>query len=105
MINIIYKALPMRAQAEKTTSAKLYIYIEVRARDLYIDEAHTVLDIFSFAAFFQRVSKNKKSEIFLVFKLFFTRSTFTLEKCSLFSNRSEFYRKLIAYFSSEQKMV
>ena len=42
----------------KTTSAKLYIYIEVRARDLYIDEAHTVLDIFPacclvrFVAFF-----------------------------------------------------
>ena len=36
----------------KTTSAKLYIYIEVRARDLYIDEAHTALDIFRFAAFF-----------------------------------------------------
>ena len=35
-----------------TTSAKLYIYIGVWARDLYIDEAHTVLDVFRFAAFF-----------------------------------------------------
>ena len=30
----------------KTTSAKLYIYIGVGARDLYIDEAHTAVDIF-----------------------------------------------------------
>ena len=30
----------------KTTSAKLYYYIGVRSRDLFIDEAHTVLDIF-----------------------------------------------------------
>ena len=29
-----------------TTSAKLYIYIGVGARDLYIDESHTALDIF-----------------------------------------------------------
>ena len=36
----------------KTTSAKLYIYNGVGARDLYIDEAHTALDIFRFAAFF-----------------------------------------------------
>ena len=36
----------------KTTIAKLYIYIGVEARDLYIDEAHTALDIFRFAAFF-----------------------------------------------------
>ena len=35
----------------KTTSAKLYIYNEVGARDLYIDEAHTALDIFCFAVF------------------------------------------------------
>ena len=44
----------MRAQTEntpKTTSAKIYIYIGVGARDLYIDEAHTALDIFRFAAF------------------------------------------------------
>ena len=33
-------------------SAKLYIYIGVGARDLYIDEAHKALDIFRFAAFF-----------------------------------------------------
>ena len=30
----------------KTTSAKLNIYIEVGSRDLFIDEAHTALDIF-----------------------------------------------------------
>ena len=29
-----------------------YIYIGVGARDLYIDKAHTALDIFHFAAFF-----------------------------------------------------
>ena len=58
MINIIYAALPMHAQTEKTTfscketSAKLYICIGVGGRDLYIDEAHTALDIFRFAAFF-----------------------------------------------------
>ena len=54
IINIIYAALPMCAQTEhtKTTSAKLYIYIGVGARDLYIDEAHTALDIlFRFAVF------------------------------------------------------
>ena len=33
------------------TCAKLYIYNGVGARDLYIDEAHTALDIFRFAAF------------------------------------------------------
>ena len=38
MINIIYAALPMREQT-KTTSAKLYIYIGVGLRDLFIDEA------------------------------------------------------------------
>ena len=37
----------------KTTSAKLYIYIGVGAMDLYIDKAHTALDIFHFAAFFK----------------------------------------------------
>ena len=31
---------------EKTTSAKLYIYIGVGSRDLFIDEAHTALGIF-----------------------------------------------------------
>ena len=34
------------------TTAKPYIYNGVGARDLYIDEAHTALDIFRFAAFF-----------------------------------------------------
>ena len=58
MINIIYVALPMCAQTEKTTfhakttNAKLYIYIGVGVRDLYIDEAHMALDIFRFAVFF-----------------------------------------------------
>ena len=36
----------------KMTSAKLYIYIGVWARDLYIDEARMALDMFRFAAFF-----------------------------------------------------
>ena len=58
MIYIIYAALSMREQTEKrhfhakTTSAKLYIYIGVGSRDLYIDEAHTALDIFRFVIFF-----------------------------------------------------
>ena len=55
MINIIYAALPKQKKRHlyaKTTNAKLYIYIGVGARDLYIDEAHTALDIFRFAAFF-----------------------------------------------------
>ena len=58
----------MHEQTEKTTfsckdtSAKLYIYIGVGSRDLFIDEAHMVLGIFlvffpaccrlRFAAFF-----------------------------------------------------
>ena len=37
----------------KTTRAKLFIYNGVGARDLYMDEAHTALDIFRFAAFFE----------------------------------------------------
>ena len=58
MIDMIYAALPMCAQTEKTIFsckddyAKLYIYMGVGARDLYIDEAHTALDIFRFAVFF-----------------------------------------------------
>ena len=53
MINITYAALPIHAQHShaNTSSAKLYIYIGVRAKDMYIDEAHTALDIFYFAAF------------------------------------------------------
>ena len=35
----------------KTTSVKLYINMEMGARDLYIDKAHTALDIFRFTAF------------------------------------------------------
>ena len=58
IINIIYAALPMHAQIEKTTfSCKddyckaLHIYWS-GARNLYIDEAHRGLDIFRFAVFF-----------------------------------------------------
>ena len=42
----------------KTTRAKLYIYIGVGARDMYmyIDEAHMALDIFRFAVFFVSLS-------------------------------------------------
>ena len=63
IVNIIYATLLMCAQTKrqhfhtKTTSAKLYIYNGVAARDLYIDEAHTALDIFRFAVFFVTVSK------------------------------------------------
>ena len=52
MIVISYAALPMRAHTEKTTIAKLYIYMGVEARDLCIDEAHMALDIFHFVVFF-----------------------------------------------------
>ena len=68
MLYIVYAALPMREQTErrhfhaKTTCAKLYIYIGVGSRDLFIDEAHMALGIFlvffpaccrlRFAAFF-----------------------------------------------------
>ena len=38
----------------KTTSSKLYIHIGVGATDLHIDKAHTALDIFHFAAFFNK---------------------------------------------------
>ena len=58
MINIIYAALPMREQTEKTTfsckddSCKtLHLYWS-GVKDLFIDEAHTVQDIFRFAVFF-----------------------------------------------------
>ena len=51
MIDIIYTALPMHAKTEKMTIAKLYIYIGVEAKDLYINEAHTALYKFRFAAF------------------------------------------------------
>ena len=46
----------------KTTSAKLYYCIGVRSRDLYIDEAHTALDIFRFAAFFHSMQQNTYQE-------------------------------------------
>ena len=51
MVKIIYKQ-KIRHFHAKTTSAKLYIYNGVVARDLYIAEARTALDIFRFAAFF-----------------------------------------------------
>ena len=54
MINIIYVALFMRTQTEKTTSAKLYTHNGMGARDLYINEAHMALNIFRFAAFFSK---------------------------------------------------
>ena len=44
MRNMIYAALPMHEQTE--TFAKLYIYIGVGSRDLFIDEAHTAVGIF-----------------------------------------------------------
>ena len=44
MMNITYAALHMRAQTEKND-----IFMQKR---LYIDEAHTVLDMFRFAVFF-----------------------------------------------------
>ena len=58
LINIIYVACSCANKQKKrhfhakATSAKLYIYNGVVARDLYIDEAHMALDIFRFAAFF-----------------------------------------------------
>ena len=41
----------MREQTEKMISAKLYIYIGVGSRHLFLDKAHTALDIFRFALF------------------------------------------------------
>ena len=71
-MNIIYAALPMREQTENTFSCKdnsgkaLHIYwsggkgptaqsfvLKMQPfNNFYIDEAHTVLDIFRFAVFF-----------------------------------------------------
>ena len=68
MMNIIYVALPMCAQKRrhfhaKMTNEKLYIYIGVGVRDLYIDEAHTALYIFRFAAFFnQKICMLRKTK-------------------------------------------
>ena len=50
----------------KTASAKLYIYIGVEARDLYIDEAHTALNIFCFAVFFLVSSESLFISIYFV---------------------------------------
>ena len=51
MINLIYGALPMHAQTEKTTFSCKDDYIGVGAKDMYIEEAHMALDIFRFAVF------------------------------------------------------
>ena len=40
----------------KTTCTKLYIYIGVGARNLYINEAHTEVDIFCFAVFYYKIN-------------------------------------------------
>ena len=68
MINITYAALHMRAQTEKMTfSCKddyckaLHIYWSGGARNLYIKEAHMVLDIFRFAVFFLPNSPSSSS--------------------------------------------
>ena len=45
MIDIIYAALPMRAQTEKMT-------FSCKDDCTYIDKAHTALDIFRFAVLF-----------------------------------------------------
>ena len=47
-----------------TCAAKLYIYIGVGPRELYIDEAHRVLDIFPFAVFLNsNISYNSNSKV------------------------------------------
>ena len=48
------------------TITKLYIYIGVEVKDLYIDEAHTALDIFRFTAFLKQDIKmsNGQNEAF-----------------------------------------
>ena len=72
MINIINAALPMCAQTEKmtfhakTTSAKLYIYIGVGVSDLYIDKAHTALDILRFAVFLIWISFDNNRYFFII---------------------------------------
>ena len=49
----------------KMTSAKLYIYIGVGARDMYIDEAHMALDTFSFTEFFfLRAHKRENQDLY-----------------------------------------
>ena len=44
-------------------SAKLHIYVGFGQRDLYIDEAHTALDIFCFVAFFSVTPPHDPSRI------------------------------------------
>ena len=53
----------MRAQTEKTTRAKLYIYIGVEETDLYIDEAHMALDILRFAVFLAVMSSSRSDVV------------------------------------------
>ena len=52
MINVIYMALPMHTQTKKTT-------FSCKDDCMYIDEAHTALDIFRFAVFFLFGSVNE----------------------------------------------
>ena len=47
----------------KMTSAKLYIYIGLGARDMYIHEADTALDIFRFAVFFSIAPERTNSSL------------------------------------------
>ena len=53
MIHIMYVALPMRAQTEKTIFSCKDDYWDggKGARDFYIEKAHMALDIFRFAVF------------------------------------------------------
>ena len=67
----------------KTTSTKLYIYIELGSKDLFIDKAHTTLDIFRFAVFFPCMKVNKKATKMLYFDILknarFWRAVLTLK--------------------------
>ena len=85
MIDIIYMALLMREQTEKTTflCKDNYIYIGVGSGDLFIDEAHTVLGIFPvcFPCMLLTPLCGIFSLKFLAQKiLFFCLSLFSLEK-------------------------
>ena len=44
----------------QTTSLKIYMYMGVEKGDLYIDEAHTAMDIFHFVVFFKARCSNWK---------------------------------------------
>ena len=68
MINIIYTALPMCAQTEKNN-----IFMQ---RRLYIDEAHTALDIFLFAVslcFGNKASSNRFVSLLVCFNTNFKK--------------------------------